>query len=110
MLSEEKQKQLLIRFKAETTRQLALLRSSLPRLEQAPDDTDLLRAMFIASHNIKSNLGTMRQFDERLLKLVGIARKLESTLMGLEKGLIAVEPEIFSVIDHNIRQIELEFS
>jgi chemotaxis protein histidine kinase CheA len=110
MLSQEKQERLFSKFKDETTRQLALLRKNLPRLEQAPQDAELIRAMFIASHNIKSNLGTMRQFDRQFFNLDEVARKLEATFIGLQNGHLRPEPEVLNALDYNIHQIEIEFS
>lgn len=107
MIADETKQRLLSNFKEETAHHIALLWANLPRLEQAPDDSDTLNAMYFSCHNIKGNLGMMQLLDSTMLDLTEVARKLEVTMHDLAKGQLQPGPEIYHLLRQSIRQIEL---
>jgi len=107
MLADETKQRLLGRFRDETTHQIALLWANLPRLEQAPDNSETLYSMYVSCHNIKGNLGMMLLLDNNMPDLTEVARRLELIMQNLSKGTTRLEPEIYRLLNQNLQQIEL---
>jgi chemotaxis protein histidine kinase CheA len=110
MLSDETTQRLIGKFRAETIRQLAILRTNLLRLVDTPDDNNILSAMVLSCHTIKGNLGTIGVLEQGFIQLDKIASQLELTMLSLYNGEISLNQTIVNLLDQGISQLELEFT
>ena len=85
--------ELLTEFLTETGESLAALDSDLVRLEQNPDDKDLLSKIFRVMHTIKGTSGFLS-----LPRLGGVAHKAEDLLGLFREGKLPVTPASVTLI------------
>jgi two-component system chemotaxis sensor kinase CheA len=93
--------ELISDFLTETNESLALLDVEIVRLEQNPDDQNLLGSIFRIMHTIKGTCGFLG-----LPRLESVAHAGENVLGKVREGKLNVTPEIISIILESIDAIK----
>ncbi len=93
--------ELLSEFLTESFENLALLDVELVKLEQKPDDPDLLSSIFRTVHTIKGTCGFLG-----LPRLERVAHSAENVLGRVRDGEISVTPEAVTLILQALDQIK----
>ena len=92
---------LLSEFLTETAESLSVLDVELIKLEQTPDDPDLLSGIFRLVHTIKGTCGFLG-----LPRLEAVAHASENVLGKVRDGAIAVTPVAISTVLESLDQIK----
>jgi two-component system chemotaxis sensor kinase CheA len=92
---------LLNEFLSETSEGIAELDSQLVRLEQDPNDPELLGSIFRIVHTIKGTCGFLG-----LPRLERVAHAAESVLDEIRNGALAVTPEVITAVLDSLDRIK----
>lgn len=107
--SEEMRLRLLSKFRAETARNLEVLRQNLPLISE-PNNRQTIQLMFLAAHTIKGNLGMMQLLEEDLLiDLNAPANDLEALMQSLRDQEKTLNAAIIQELETYIFHIENQF-
>lgn len=93
---------LIAEFLAETNEGLEEIDNDLVKLEQSPNDKDLLSKIFRIMHTIKGTCGFLG-----LPRLEGVAHKAEDVLGLFRDGVLEVTPEYVTLIFESLDRIKL---
>jgi chemotaxis protein histidine kinase CheA len=107
--SEDARQRLVNKFHKETAANLVTLRQNFDLLAAA-DTEPALRAIFLAAHTIKGNVGMLELLDVELPGLGEPAQELESLIYDLQDGTVSLSAEMTRQIENYIGELEKRHS